>query len=65
MRVVSANDHGHVPSSLHYLDRALDLHASDLDSLAGWLRSLGYRVLYNVPGHYAHVHAELAAERSY
>jgi hypothetical protein len=58
LRVVSANDHDHVPNSLHYEDRALDFHSSDLDGLATWLSAYGYRVLWDVPGHYAHVHAE-------
>ena len=58
LRVVSANDHEHVDNSLHYEDRALDFHSSDLDGLAAHLRRFQYRVLWNVPGPYAHVHAE-------
>ena len=58
LRVVSANDHEHVDNSLHYEDRALDFHSSDLDGLAAHLRRFKYRVLWQVPGHYAHVHAE-------
>ena len=58
LRVVSANDHEHVPNSLHYEDMALDFHSSDLDGLADHLRRFQYRVLWDVPGHYAHVHAE-------
>jgi hypothetical protein len=58
LRVVSGNDHDHVPTSLHYEDRALDFHSSDLDGLAAHLRRFEYRVLYGVPGHHFHVHAE-------
>ncbi len=58
VRLVSANDHIHVNESLHYANRALDFHSSDLGGLAVWMVGQGYRVLYNVPGHYAHVHAE-------
>jgi hypothetical protein len=58
LRAVSANDHDHVDNSLHYADRALDFHSSDLDGLAAHLRRFEYRVLWQVPGHYGHVHAE-------
>jgi hypothetical protein len=58
LRVVSANDHVHSDTSRHYMDQALDFHSSDLDGLATWLTSYGYRVLWQVPGHYNHVHAE-------
>jgi hypothetical protein len=58
LRVVSANDHGHVDNSLHYEDRALDFHSSDLDGLAAHLRRFQYRVIWDVAGHYNHVHAE-------
>ena len=58
LTVVSGNDHDHVPNSLHYADRALDFHSSDLDGLAAHLRRFEYRVLWQVPGHFAHVHAE-------
>jgi hypothetical protein len=58
LRAVSANDHDHVDNSLHYADRALDFHSSDLDGLAAHLRRFEYRVLFRVPGHYGHVHAE-------
>jgi hypothetical protein len=58
LRVVSANDHGHVRNSRHYSNEALDFWSSDLDGLATWLAAYGYRVLWQVPGHYAHVHAE-------
>jgi hypothetical protein len=36
----------------------LDFHSSDLPGLAAHLRRWQYRVLWQVPGHYAHVHAE-------
>ena len=58
LRLVSANDHDHVNNSLHYADRALDFHSSDLDGLAAHLRRFEYRVLWQVAGHYNHVHAE-------
>jgi len=58
LRVVSANDHDHVRNSEHYADRALDFWSSDLDGLATWLTAYGYRVLWQVPGHFEHVHAE-------
>gem|GEM_PF-6246325 len=34
------------------------LWPSDLDGLATWLTAYVYRVLWQVPGHYFHVHAE-------
>ena len=58
IRLVSANDHVHTRKSAHYLGLALDFHSSDPDGLARMLRSAGYRVLWKVPGHYAHVHVE-------
>jgi len=58
LRVVSANDHIHAANSLHYEDRALDFHSSDLPGLAHWLTQYGYHVLFDVPGHRQHVHAE-------
>ena len=58
IRLVSANDHVHSRRSAHYLGLALDFHSSDPDGLARMLRSAGYRVLWKVPGHYAHVHVE-------
>ena len=58
LTVVSANDHIHTLNSLHYSDQALDFHSSDLQGLADWLKSYGYRVLWQIPGHYFHVHAE-------
>ena len=62
LRVVSANDHDHVNGSMHYQDRALDLHSSDLPGLARWMEGYGYRVLFDMPGHYFHVHAELTGD---
>ena len=58
MRLVSANDHDHSRRSRHYEGLALDLHSSDPEGLSRMLRAGGYRVLWNVPGHYAHVHVE-------
>jgi hypothetical protein len=58
IRLVSANDHVHSRRSAHYLGLALDFHSSDPDGLAAMLRLAGYRVLWKVPGHYAHVHVE-------
>jgi hypothetical protein len=62
VRLVSANDHVHARRSAHYAGLAIDLHSSDPDGLARMMRSLGYRVLWRVPGHYSHVHIERAAE---
>ncbi len=56
--LVSANDHVHSRKSTHYAGMAVDLHSSDLDGLSRAMRQAGYRVLWNVPGHYAHVHVE-------
>ena len=58
VRLVSANDHIHSRRSAHYLGLALDFHSSDPDGLSEALRRAGYRVLWNVPGHYGHVHVE-------
>lgn len=58
VRLVSANDHAHSRGSAHYAGLALDLHSSNPAGLASALRAAGYRVLWNVPGHYGHVHAE-------
>lgn len=58
VRVVSANDHVHARGSAHYLGLALDLHSSNPDSLAAFLRWAGYKVLWNVRGHYGHVHVQ-------
>jgi hypothetical protein len=59
VRLVSANDHVHSRKSAHYAGIAVDLHTSDPDGLTTVLRQLGYRVLWNVPGHRAHLHVEL------
>jgi hypothetical protein len=59
VRLVSGNDHVHSRRSAHYLGEALDFHSSDPDGLAALFRQAGYRVLWKVPGHYAHVHVEL------
>jgi hypothetical protein len=58
VRLVSANDHVHTRGSAHYAGLALDLHSSDPDGLAETMRNAGFRVLWRVPGHYAHVHVE-------
>jgi hypothetical protein len=58
VRLVSANDHQHTSRSAHYAGLALDLHTSDNESLARALRAAGYLVLWNVPGHYSHVHVQ-------
>lgn len=58
VRLVSANDHVHERNSSHYVGMALDLHSSDLDGLATAMLGAGYEVLWQVPGHYAHVHVE-------
>ena len=57
--LVSANDHIHSQRSTHYAGLAVDLHSSDSEGLAHAMRQAGYRVLWNVPGHYGHVHVEL------
>jgi hypothetical protein len=59
VRLVSANDHVHSRGSAHYAGVALDLHSSDPAGLSVALRQAGYRVLWNVPGHWGHVHVEL------
>lgn len=64
VRLVSANDHVHLPNSRHYEGLALDLHSSELAGLAGALRGAWYRVLWRVPGHYGHVHVELNGAES-
>jgi hypothetical protein len=57
--LVSANDHVHVRGSAHYAGLAVDLHTGEPDRLATMLRDAGYRVLWKVPGHYAHIHVEV------
>ena len=59
VRVVSGNDHSHARHSLHYVGRAEDFHSPNLDKLAEFIRSFGYKVLFRVPGHYSHIHAEV------
>ncbi len=61
VRLVSGNDHVHSRRSAHYLGEAVDFHSSDPDGLAALFRQSGYRVLWKVAGHYAHVHVELMA----
>jgi hypothetical protein len=58
VRLVSANDHVHSRRSAHYNGLALDLHSSAPAALASALRGLGYLVLWNVPGHFGHVHVQ-------
>lgn len=65
VRLVSANDHIHSPRSAHYQGLALDFHSSDPDGLSVVLQAAGYRVLWNVRGHYAHVHVEDDRARSF
>jgi hypothetical protein len=61
VRLVSANDHLHSRNSAHYEGEALDFHSSDPDGLSELFRLAGYRVLWKVRGHYAHVHVEKIA----
>ncbi|HEY1308055.1 MAG TPA: hypothetical protein VGF24_31095 [Vicinamibacterales bacterium] len=56
--LVSANDHVHARRSAHYDGEAVDFHSSDPDDLSEVFRREGYRVLWRVPGHFAHVHVE-------
>lgn len=58
VRLVSANDHIHARRSAHYAGQAVDLHSSANERLAQMLRGLGYLVLWNVRGHFGHVHVE-------
>jgi hypothetical protein len=58
VRLVSANDHIHSRGSAHYSGLALDFHSSDPDGLCEMFRRAGYHVLWDVPGHYAHLHVE-------
>jgi hypothetical protein len=61
VRLVSGNDHVHSRRSAHYVGEAVDFHSSDPDGLSAAFRQFGYRVLWKVPGHYAHVHVERLA----
>ena len=54
--VVSGNDHLHSTNSDHYSGRALDFHSSDMAGLNAWLNRYGYRTLWQVTGHFYHVH---------
>jgi hypothetical protein len=65
VRLVSANDHIHSRNSLHYEGLALDFHSSDPKGLSTAMERLGYRVLWNVPGHYGHVHVEPDRARTF
>jgi len=56
--LVSANDHIHGRGSAHYAGLALDFRSSDPDGLSTTFRLAGYRVLWKVPGHFAHLHVE-------
>jgi len=58
--LVSANDHVHTWNSAHYADRAIDIHGTGLDGLAAWYKGLGLTVYWQVPGHWQHVHVEVA-----
>jgi hypothetical protein len=64
VRLVSANDHIHSRGSAHYAGLALDFHSSDPDALSDVFRRAGYRVLWDVPGHYAHLHVEQIASNA-
>ena len=61
VRLVSANDHLHTKGSAHYAGLAVDFQSTDPDGLSETFRHAGYRVLWNVPGHYGHVHVECVA----
>ena len=58
VRLVSANDHVHGRGSAHYAGLALDFLSSDPAGLSETFRRAGYLVLWNVPGHYGHVHVQ-------
>lgn len=55
----------HVSGSRHYVGQAIDVNADGrpggemywLDRIAGWIRSLGFRVIWRAPGHWNHLHA--------
>jgi hypothetical protein len=61
VRLVSANDHVHSRASAHYEGLAVDLHSSAPDVLASAMRQAGFLVLWRVPGHFGHLHVEVAA----
>jgi hypothetical protein len=65
VRLVSANDHVHSRGSAHYAGLALDFHSSDSDGLSEVFRRAGYRVLWEVPGHYAHLHVEQVGSHAF
>jgi len=60
LRVVSAMDHIHARKSAHYRGLAVDFQGSrkDLDGLAKWFRTWGYKVYWRQRGHWRHLHAE-------
>lgn len=62
VRLVSANDHVHSRASAHYDGLAVDLHSSAPDALALAMRRAGFSVLWRVPGHYGHLHVEVAGQ---
>jgi hypothetical protein len=62
VRLVSANDHVHSRASAHYDGLAVDLHSSAPDALAAAMRQAGFTVLWRVPGHYGHLHVEVAGQ---
>jgi hypothetical protein len=62
VRLVSANDHVHSRASAHYEGLAVDLHSSAPDGLADAMRLAGFTVLWKVPGHFNHLHVEVAGQ---
>lgn len=63
----------HAPGSAHYSGRAIDINignnnveadnpemAARFDQLAEELKASGYKVIWRAPGHYDHLHAQLA-----
>jgi hypothetical protein len=56
---------GHAPHSKHYqpCSCAIDITGPDLDSVAAEAREQGFFVLWQVPGHYDHVHADTGGAR--
>ncbi len=72
LRVVSAMDHIHGLHSAHYSGDALDFQGQQLDDFAQWMRGWGFVVLWQVRGHFGHVHVQdialwrpLAKEKSH